>query len=82
MCPGDPLGNHGQRPIPLTVIVPVLAHENGMGVTPPLPHQPRAGLRHYGGIERTRAFFELSAKIRRRRCRARLGPPRARCCSS
>src|ERR1700745_377877 len=20
MCPGDPLGNHGQRPIPLTVV--------------------------------------------------------------
>ena len=60
MCPGDPLGNHGQRPIPLTVVFePVLAHENGMGVTPPLPNQPRAGLRHYAGIERTRAFFEL-----------------------
>jgi hypothetical protein len=60
MCPGDPLGNHGQRPIPLTVVFePVLAHEDDMGVSTPLPHQRRAGLRHYAGIERTRAFLEL-----------------------
>jgi hypothetical protein len=61
MCPGDLLGNHGQRPIPLTVVFePVLAHENGMGVSAPLPHQGRAGLRHYARIERTGTFFELS----------------------
>jgi hypothetical protein len=60
MSPGDPLGNHGQRPIPLTVVFePILAHEDGMGVSTPLPHQRRAGLRHYAGIERTRAFLEL-----------------------
>src|ERR1700736_3160882 len=60
MCPGDPLGNHGQRPIPPAVVFePVLAHEDGMGVSAPLPHQGRAGLRHYAGIERTGAFFEL-----------------------
>jgi hypothetical protein len=60
MCPGDPLGKHGQRPIPLTVVFePVLAHEDGMGVSAPLPHQRRAGLRHYAEIERTGVFFEL-----------------------
>src|SRR3954452_1088573 len=60
MCPGDPLGNHGQRPIPLTVVFePVLADEDGMGVSTPLPHQRRAGLRRYAGIERTGTFFEL-----------------------
>src|SRR6476620_12021522 len=60
MCPGDPLGTHAQRPIPLAVVFePVLAHENGMGVSTPLPHQPRAGPRHYPGIERTSAFLEV-----------------------
>jgi hypothetical protein len=60
MGPGDLLGNHGQRPIPLTVVFePVLAHENGMGVTAPLPHQGRAGLQHYARVERTSAFLEV-----------------------
>src|ERR1700720_1734280 len=60
MCPGDPLGNHGQRPIALAVVFePVLAHEDGMGVSAPLPHQGRAGLRHNVGIEGTSAFLEL-----------------------
>src|SRR5580704_364736 len=58
MCPGDPLGNHRQRPIPLAVVFePVLAHEDGIGVSAPLPHQGRAGLH---GIERTSASLELS----------------------
>ena len=30
-----------------------------MGSSAPLPHQPRAGLQHYAGIERTSAFLEL-----------------------
>ena len=61
MCPGDPLGNHGQRPIALALVFePVLVHENGMGVPAPLPHQGRAGLQHAAGIERTSAFLELS----------------------
>ena len=61
MSPGDPLGNHGQRPIPLAVVFePVLAHEDGMGVSAPLPHQGRAGLQHSAGIERTSASLELS----------------------
>ena len=60
MCPGDLLGNHGQRPIPLAVVFePVLAHEDGMGVSAPLPHQGRAGLQHNVGIEGTSAFLEL-----------------------
>jgi hypothetical protein len=61
MCRGDPLGNHGQRPIPLAVVFePVLAHEDGIGVSAPLPHQGRAGLQHSAGIKRTSAFLELS----------------------
>jgi hypothetical protein len=61
MCPGDLLGNHGQRPIALAVVFePVLAHEDGMGVSAPWPHQDRARLEHHAGIERTSAFLELS----------------------
>src|SRR4029077_14805946 len=60
MCPGDPLGNHSERPIPLAIVFePFLAHEDGMGVTAPLPHQGRAVLQHSVGIERTSAFLEL-----------------------
>ena len=61
MCPGNPLGDHGQRAIALPVIFePVLAYEDGMGVSAPLPHQTRAGLQHAAGVERTSAFLELS----------------------
>ena len=60
MGPGDPLGDHGQRAIALAVIFePVLADEDGMGVSAPPPHQARAGLRHAAGVERTSAFLEL-----------------------
>ena len=60
MCPGDLLGNHGQRPIPpASIFEPVIAHEDGMVVPAPLPHQGRAGLQHTS-IERTNAFLELS----------------------
>src|SRR6516225_11133131 len=60
MCPGDLLGNHGQRPIVLAVVFEtVLAHEDGMGVSAPLPHQGRARLQHYAGIERTSAPLEV-----------------------
>src|SRR3984957_12829588 len=63
MCPGDPLGDHGERPIPLAVVFePVLAHEDGMRVPAPLPHQGRAGLQHSAGIKRTSAFLELSCE--------------------
>src|SRR5271170_6363026 len=61
MCPGDLFGNHGQRAIALAVIFePVLANEDGMGVSAPLPHQGRAGLQHYARIARKSAFLELS----------------------
>ena len=61
MCPGDPLGNHRQRPIALALVFePLLAHEDSMGVTAPLAHQGRTGLQHYAGVERTSAFLELS----------------------
>src|SRR6202040_2619166 len=60
MCPGDPLGNHGQRPIlPAVVFEPVLADEDRMGATAPLPHQGRAVLQHSAGVEGTSAFLEL-----------------------
>src|ERR1700730_12043943 len=56
MCPGDPLSNHGQRPIPLALVFePVLAHEDSMGASAPLPHQGRAGLQRSAGVERTSA---------------------------
>jgi hypothetical protein len=60
MCPGDPLGNHSERPIPLAIVFePVLAHEDGMGLSAPLPHQGRAALQRSAGMERTSAFLEL-----------------------
>src|SRR3984893_9159118 len=60
MCPGDPLGNHSERPIPLAIVFePFLAHEDGMGLSAPLPHQGRAALQRSTGMERTSAFLEL-----------------------
>src|ERR1700724_135264 len=60
MSPGNPLGDHGQRAVALAVIFePVLADEDDMGVSAPLPHQARAGLQHSAGLERTSAFLEL-----------------------
>src|SRR6202030_2068222 len=50
----------GQRAIALALVFePVLAREDGMGVSTPLPHQGRAGLQHDVGIEGTSAFLEL-----------------------
>ena len=61
MCPGDLLGDHAQRAIAMAVIFePVLAYEDGMGVTAPLPNQGRTGLQHDAGMEGTSAFLELS----------------------
>jgi hypothetical protein len=60
MYPGDLLGNHRQRPIALALVFePVLAHEDGMGASAPLPHQGRAGLHHYVVVERKGAFLEV-----------------------
>jgi len=57
MYPGDPLGNHGQRPIaPALVFEPILADEDGMGASAPLPHQGRAGVQRSAGVERTSPF--------------------------
>src|SRR5438309_5568579 len=61
MCPGNLLGDHGQRAIaPAVIFEPVLAYEDGMGVSAPPPHQARAGLQHAAGVERTSALLELS----------------------
>jgi hypothetical protein len=61
MYVGNLPGNHTQRPIALALVFePILAHEDGMGVSAPLPHQGRAGLQHFAGFERTSAFLELS----------------------
>src|ERR1700738_3943400 len=61
MRPGNPLGDHRQRAIALAVIFdPVLAYQDGMGVSAPPPHQARAGLQHAAGLEGTSAFLELS----------------------
>src|ERR1700745_1614448 len=61
MCPGDPLGNHGQRPIALALVFePLLAHEDGMGASAPLPPQGRAGVQRSAGVERTSSILELS----------------------
>src|SRR5580704_9061045 len=61
MCPGDLLGDHGQRPIALALVFePVLAREDGMSLSAPLPHQGRASLQRYAGIERTNALLEVS----------------------
>jgi len=63
MRSGDLPGNHRQRPIALSLVFePVLTHEDGMGASAPLPHQGRAGLQHYVGIERTSAFLEFSCQ--------------------
>jgi len=61
MCPGNTLGDHGQRAIALALIFePVLADEDGVGVSAPLAYQARAGLQHHAGIERASASLELS----------------------
>jgi len=52
-----------QRPIaPALVFEPLVAHEDGMGASAPLPHQGRAGRQHSAGIERTSAFLERSCQ--------------------
>jgi hypothetical protein len=61
MCSGDPLGNHRQRAIMLALIFePVFANQDGVGVSVPLTHQSRAGLRHETEIKGRAKFLELS----------------------
>ena len=63
MRPGNPLGDHGQRPITLPLIFePILANEDGMSTSAPLTHQCRAGLQHDTGIEERAVFVELSGE--------------------
>ena len=63
MRPGDPLGDYAQRAIRLPLILkPVVANEDGVGVSTPLTDQSRAGLQRGGGIERRAALFALSAQ--------------------
>src|SRR5690349_24407071 len=63
MCPGNPLGDYAQRAITLTLIVkPVVANEDGVGVSTPLADQCRARLQRGGGIEASAAFFALSGQ--------------------
>src|SRR5215831_1590997 len=63
MRSGDPLGDHRQRAIMLALIFePVLANEDGVGVSAPLTHQHRAGLQRDTGIEGRAAFLILSGQ--------------------
>jgi hypothetical protein len=63
MCPRNPLSDHGQRAIALSVVFKaVLAYEDGMGVPAPLPNQGRTGLQHDARKEGTSAFLELSCQ--------------------
>src|SRR5215472_11967771 len=57
MRPGDPLGDHRQRAIVLALIFePVLANEDGMGVSAPVPDQSRASPQHDTGIQGNAGF--------------------------
>ena len=63
MRPGNPLGDHGQRPITLPLIFePILANEDGMSTSAPLTHQCRAGLQHDTGIEGRAVSVQLSGE--------------------
>jgi hypothetical protein len=63
MRPGDPLGDYRQRAMMLALIFePVFANQYGVGVTAPLAHQHRAGLRHDAGVEGRATFLELSGQ--------------------
>jgi len=63
MRPGNPLGDHAQRAIRLPLILkPVVANEDGVGVSAPLTDQCRAGLQRDGAIEGRAALFESSGQ--------------------
>ena len=63
MRPRNPRGDYAQRAITLTFILkPVVANEDGVGVSTPLTDQCRARLQHDGGIEGRAALFELSGQ--------------------
>src|SRR5215472_7886686 len=63
MRSGNPLGNHRQRAIMVALIFePIFANEHGVGVSAPLTHQSRAGLRHDTWTEGATALLELSGQ--------------------
>ena len=63
MRPGNPLGDYAQRPVTLPLILkPVVANEDGVGVSTPLTNQSRAGLQHDSGIKGRAALFALSGQ--------------------
>src|ERR1700751_2115857 len=64
MRPGNPFGDYAQRAIKLPLILKsVVANEDGVGVSPPLTDQCRAGLQHAGvGIERRAPLFAFSGQ--------------------
>src|SRR5215469_7054280 len=64
MRSGNPLSDHGQRAIVLALILePVLANEDGMGVSAPVPDQSRAGLRYDTGIEGNAGFPRACGQV-------------------
>src|SRR6516162_9812812 len=63
MRSGDPLGDHGQRAIMSALIFePVLAKEDGVGVSAPPTHQCRACPQYDTGIGGPAALLELSGQ--------------------
>ena len=63
MRPGNPLGDYAQRAIRLPLILkPVVANEDGVGVSTPLTDQCRAGLEGGGRMEGRAALLALAAQ--------------------
>ncbi len=64
MRAGDPFGDHGQRAVVLALIFePVLANEDGKGVSAPVPDQSRAGLQHDTGIAGSAGFARSCGQV-------------------
>src|SRR5215472_7060845 len=64
MRSGNPLSDHRQRAIVLALILePVLANEDGMGVSAPVPDQSRAGLQHDTGIAANAGFLRAYGQL-------------------
>src|SRR5215472_7351648 len=64
MRSGNPLNDHGQRAIVLALVFEsVLADEDGMGVSAPVPNQSRAGLHHDTGIEQNAGFARACDQV-------------------
>jgi len=63
MRPGDPFGNHRQRPVALALVFePALAYENSVRAATPLPHQGRAGFQDDAGVERVSPLLQRSSE--------------------